>query len=79
MTKADNTRFLFVTSTILLTLIIASFIKIYVRTQTTLIGYNLGSLKEKEADLLEELSRKKSLLASISTKSKLKEFARKDL
>ena len=79
MIVTDRSKFLMLLILTLFILVFASFVKIHIRTQTTLIGYHLGYLKEKEADLLEKLSRKKSSLAALSTKSKLKEFARKGM
>ena len=63
---------------LLFMLFILSFVKVYIRTQTTLVGYDLGELKEQEADLLEQLSRKKMSLAAISTKSNLKKLTKID-
>lgn len=51
--------------------------RIHLRTQTTLTGYRLGKLKEKEADLLETRSRLRMQVAASSTHSNLWQQAQK--
>lgn len=50
----------------------------YVRSHTTLIGYKLGELKEKEAILLEQRSYLQMELAKITTRSQLTMLAQTD-
>lgn len=49
----------------------ATFMRSYLRTQSTLIGYSLGELKGRESELLEERSRLRMKLASLTTKKQL--------
>jgi len=78
MDKRHKSRYMILSISLLFMLFILSFVKVYIRTQTTLVGYDLGELKEQEADLLEQLSRKKMSLAAISTKSNLKKLTKID-
>ena len=78
MDKRQKSRYMILSISLLFMLFILSFVKVYIRTQTTLVGYDLGELKEQEADLLEQLSRKKMSLAAISTKSNLKKLTKID-
>ena len=48
-----------------------AFLRLHVRIHTTLVGYDLGTLKAKEAALLESQSYLKMELAKISTKEHL--------
>ena len=45
--------------------------RVHLRVQTTLIGYELGQLKNKEAELLEQSSYLKMQLAKLTTKKHL--------
>jgi hypothetical protein len=48
-----------------------AFLRVHMRIQTTLIGYNLGKLKAQEASLLEERSHLQMTLAQLTTKNHL--------
>lgn len=48
-----------------------AFLRVHLRIQTTLIGYNLGKLKAQEASLLEERSHLQMTLAQLTTKNHL--------
>lgn len=48
-----------------------AFIRIHVRLQTTLIGYEIGRLKSEESSLLERRSLLKMQLARLTTKQHL--------
>ena len=50
-----------------------AFLRCYFRTQATLTGYKLGELKGREAELLEERSRLKVRLATLTTKESLQQ------
>ncbi len=52
-------------------LFLLAFMKSYIRTEATLIGYRLGELKGKEASLLEQRSSLRSELAKLTTKENL--------
>lgn len=52
-----------------------AFGRSYVRIQTTLIGYELGDLKDKEASLLERRSHLQMELAKLTTKTHLTALA----
>jgi len=52
-------------------LVFASFGRIFVRVQTTSIGYELGRLKTKEGELMEERAQLKMELARSTTKKNL--------
>lgn len=53
------------------------FATVFVRTQTTLIGYQIGQLKEQEAKLLEERSLLRMQLAKMTNRDHL-EMASED-
>ena len=53
----------------------ASFLRIYVRVQTTVIGYQIGTLKDRENKLLEKRSHLKIELAKITSQEALSELA----
>ena len=55
----------------IMTLFALAFLQTYLRTQTTLLGYEIGVLKKKEARLLEESSELKMKLSALSTKQSL--------
>lgn len=71
MRNRDFDRKVYISSLLVFVLVCLSFAKIYIRTQTTLIGYRLGQSKDFEADLLETQSRLKMRLAEVSTKKSL--------
>ena len=48
-----------------------AFIKVHIKVESTLMGYKLGELKKTELALLEEQSRLKMQLSSITSKSQL--------
>lgn len=48
-----------------------AFFRLYMRIQTTIIGYELGSLKRQEISYLENKSYLKMELSKISTKESL--------
>lgn len=52
-----------------------AFSRIYLRVQTTLIGYELGKLKSLEAQYLEEKSHLQMDLAKLTTKDHLNYLA----
>jgi hypothetical protein len=52
-------------------LISVAALRVHVRVQTTLIGYEIGRLKADEASLLEERSVLKMQLAKLTTKKHL--------
>jgi hypothetical protein len=52
------------------------FFKVYVRIQSTLIGYKLGQLKSSEADLMEERSSLQMELSKLTSKQHLSEITR---
>jgi hypothetical protein len=56
---------------VLLMVFSAAFLRSYVRIQTTLTGYDLGNLKDKESHLLEQRSRLQMELAKISDRDHL--------
>ncbi|MGE0171623.1 MAG: hypothetical protein AB7T49_02510 [Oligoflexales bacterium] len=60
---------------LLLTVVTTSFARSYLRIETTLIGYELGSLKDKESLLLEKRGRLQMELAKISDKDHLQMLA----
>lgn len=45
--------------------------RVYLRVETTMVGYELGSLKNKESEFLEERSLLKMELARLTTKKNL--------
>lgn len=61
-----------------LVVVLLAFARVHVRVQTTLIGYQIGSLKDSETKLLEQRSRLKMELAQISTQERLMELAAAD-
>lgn len=61
-----------------LAVVLLAFARVHVRVQTTLIGYQIGSLKDSETKLLEQRSRLKMELAQISTQERLMELAAAD-
>ena len=71
MRNRDFDRKVCISTLLVFILVCLSFAKIYIRTQTTLIGYRLGQSKDFEADLLETQSRLKMRLAEVSTKKSL--------
>ena len=60
---------------IVLTSILLAGWSVHVRTQSTLIGYELGLLKKREAKLLEERSRLQTEQAVVTTKKYLSKAA----
>lgn len=54
-----------------LILFLLSFFKIFIRLQTTMLGYDIGRLKNKEASLLKQKSYLTMELAKITTKQNL--------
>lgn len=61
-------RVLIVIAALVLT---ASFVRIHLRVQTTVIGYRIGALKESEKKLLESRSNLQMRLAKTTTKEHL--------
>lgn len=55
-----------------------SFGRALLRTQTTLIGYEIGSLKKKEAELLAERSILNMELAKLTTRQHLQLLSEED-
>lgn len=55
----------------LLIVVASAFGRIYIRIQTTSVGYELGALKTQEAELLEEKAQLKMDLATLTTKASL--------
>jgi hypothetical protein len=60
---------------LLFTVVTTSFARSYLRIETTLIGYELGSLKDKESIVLEKRGRLQMELAKISDKDHLQLLA----
>jgi hypothetical protein len=52
-----------------------AFMRVYMRVQTTLLGYEIGKLKSKEAELLQERSLLQMSYAKITTKNHLSAMA----
>lgn len=50
---------------------LVSLTRVHFRVQTTMIGYELGQLKDNEAKLLEQRSYLKMEIAKLTTKSRL--------
>ena len=48
-----------------------AFLRIHMRVQTTLIGYDIGRLKSREATLLEQKSQLQMQLAKLTSKQHL--------
>ena len=53
--------------------------RVHLRLQTTLVGYQLGSLKKQEAKLIEEQSQLKMNLAMVTSKQHLEIMAQSNL
>lgn len=56
-----------------------AFIRVHLRVQTTLIGYEIGKLKAQEAQLLESRSQLRMVHAKLTTKDHLSLMANKNL
>lgn len=52
-----------------------AFVRVHLRVQSTLIGYQLGTLKSKEAQLLEKRSKLSMTYAKITTREHLELMA----
>ena len=63
---------------LLLTLLVACTFA-FMRIQSTLVGYEIGELKNREADLLDRLSEVKMNLAKFSSKDSLHLLANRNL
>ena len=61
-----------------LVVVFLAFMRIHLRVQTTLIGYEIGTLKDSETKLLERRSLLKIKLAQMSTQEKLSELSQKE-
>ncbi len=59
-------------------LFLLAAVRVHMRVHTTLVGYELGRLKNHEAELLEERSLLKMELAKLTTKSQLTNLANSD-
>lgn len=53
----------------------SAFVRVHLRVQTTMVGYEIGRLKTKEGKLLEERSELKMELARLTTKKSLQLMA----
>ncbi|MFK7823779.1 MAG: hypothetical protein AB8G05_06470 [Oligoflexales bacterium] len=60
-------------------ILIFSFLRIHSRIQITLLGYEIGRMKEREADLIKVRSLLTMELAKITTKEHLQEIVANDL
>ena len=54
-----------------------AFGKVYIKTQTTLLGYSIGQSKQIEAEMLESQSTLKMELAKLTTRESLVSIASK--
>lgn len=64
-------RFRILVVTGLATVFCCAFLRVHMRVQSTLIGYELGRLKAQEAELLEKRSMLQMDLARLTTKGHL--------
>jgi regulator of replication initiation timing len=55
-----------------------SMATVHVRTQTVLVGYEIGILKEREASLIEERSRLQMELSKLTNRNALRLMAEKE-
>ena len=53
-----------------------AFVRVHLRVRTTLIGYEIGKLKTKEAKLLANRSQLRMLHAKLTTKEQLETLAK---
>ena len=65
-------------ATAFLSVFLVSLTRVHLRVQTTMIGYEIGRLKDKESQLLEQRSFLKMELAKLTTKSHLSAIAATD-
>ena len=56
---------------------ILAFLSVHIRIETTLMGYSIGRLKQKESALLKSQSLLKMKLAKITTKQNLLKIIRR--
>ncbi len=66
--QSKANTFLFLSFVVLFGL---AFLRVHMRVQTTLIGYELGKLKQQESSLLEEKSQLQMVHAKITSKDHL--------
>ena len=60
-------------------ILIFSFLRVHSRIQITLLGYEIGRMKEREADLIKVRSLLTMELAKITTKEHLQQIVTNDL
>ena len=73
MTKQSRHRTIFIAITIFV--VCMAMTKIHLNVQVTLIGYEIGRLKSKESELLEQRSLLTAQLAQLTSKSSLKQLS----
>jgi len=71
--QSKTNTFLFLSFAVLFGL---AFLRVHMRVQTTLIGYELGKLKQQESSLLEEKSQLQMTYAKITGKEYLSVLSR---
>lgn len=62
----------------LISLFSLAFLKIYVKIQTVIVGYEIGRLKEKEFQLLKQRSSLRMSLAQLTTKESLSKMLKEE-
>lgn len=63
---------------LVVTIMVLSFWAVFIKTQTTLVGYEMGRLQEKERELLSKKSRLQTELAKTTDKQNLFKAALRD-
>ena len=56
----------------------SAFVRVHLRVQTTMVGYEIGRLKTKEGRLREDRSELKMELARLTTKQSLSSMSEED-